>query len=228
MEITYSKSNQLKRKVNLVFQTLLVTIIFINGINEIIPLKLIIWQTIHFSLIALADHYLDDYPDKKQRIVSLLLLSYLFFLVLSLFFGIFDELYMRIHGMILIFGNLFGNKVDKPFWMILTFLNLMILISVEIIRNEFLLMYKIATIYIIGAICLLAVTERLSESNKNFWILHAIILFLWVIFEGPFYQEAFIFLIGGISYESLKILMNKMLEKNANTSYEPIPRKPAT
>jgi len=210
-------SDQLRRKVNLTIQTLLVIILFLLGISEMIPVKLIFWQVIHFFLIALADYYLDDYPDKKRRTTFLLLLSYLLFLSASLFLGVFDELYMRIHGAIIIFGNLLGNKVDKPFWKVLTFSNLIIILTAELMRNEFLAVYEIALVYTIGAICLLAITERVSEINRNFWILHAIVLFLWVIFKGSFYQEAFIFLIGGISYESFKIFFTRFPKmRNAN------------
>ncbi|TNE80731.1 MAG: hypothetical protein EP332_06855 [Bacteroidetes bacterium] len=132
MNNTYSKAHQLRRKVNLVIQTSLVALLFTFGIHEVIPLKLIIWQLLHFSFIAIADYYLDDFPGKKRRITLLLLISYLAFLGLSLGFGIFDELYIRIHGIILILGNLLGNKVDKPFWKVLTLLNLVILVAVEL------------------------------------------------------------------------------------------------
>jgi len=218
MNIKFSITDQLRRKVNLIFQTLLVTFLFYKGINEIIPLWLILWQIIHFFLIALADYYLDDYPYKKRSTTSLLFVIYVIFLIFSLYFGVFDELYMRIHGAVIILGNLLGNKVDKPFWKILTFLNLIILVTIELIRDEVRMVLGNAIIYIIVAICLLAITERLSEKNRNFWILHTAVLFFWVIFKGPFYQEAFIFLIGGISYELFKIIMNKIPEqKNTNS-----------
>jgi len=210
MNIPKFNSDQLKRIVNLVFQTVMVTILFLYEVNEAIPLKLIIWQIIHFALIAIYDYYLDDYLHKKRIILSLLLISYLIFLSISLYYGIFDELYIRIHISILILGNLLGKKIDTPFWKWLTLLNIVIISIVEILKNELSAVLGISALYALGAIFLLAMTERLSEINKNFWILHTIILTVWITFKGCFYEEAFIFLIGCVSYEAFKIALNNL------------------
>lgn len=187
----------------------MVLALYYRDVNEIIPLKLILWQMIHFSLIAIIDYFLDDHPFTGRKTLLCLLLISLIFLTISLYYGIFDTLYIRIHLGILILGNILGGKVDKPFWKLLTILNLLILITIELSRNELQSIYGIAILYGAGAIFLLAITERVSEKNRSFWMVHTIALFLWISFKGPFFEEAFIFLVGGIAYELAKILISK-------------------
>ncbi|AWW00423.1 hypothetical protein [Arcticibacterium luteifluviistationis] len=213
-------SEQLRRKLNLIFQTTLIIILYLHVTHEIIPVKLILWQIAHFFYIALADYYLDDYSKKKRATTVILLIGYLLFMAFSLYYGIFDELYMRIHGMIVIFGNLLGKKVDNLFWKILTLVNLIIIAALEVLKNEFLAVFEIAILYIIGAMCLLGIAERLSEINRNFWMLHTVILFFWIIFKGPFYEEAYLFLIGGASYELFKILLNHYRKQEMQPAVE--------
>jgi hypothetical protein len=196
-----------KRTINFLFQTFLVLVLYYSEISELIPGKLILWQILHFSLIAIIDFYLDDYSIKNERIHWALLFIVMVFLTLSLFYGVFDVLYIRIHLAILILGNILGGKVDKPFWKLLTVLNLLILFSIEFSRNELYSTLGVAIIYAFGAIIFLAITERISERNRSFWMVHALALFFYISFEGPFYEEAFIFLVGGMAYELAKILI---------------------
>lgn len=199
-----------KRTINFLFQTFLVLVLYYSEISELIPGKLILWQILHFSLIAIIDFYLDDYSIKNERIHWALLSIVMVFLTLSLFYGVFDVLYIRIHLAILILGNILGGKVDKPFWKLLTVLNLLILFSIEFSRNELYSTLGLAIIYAFGAIIFLAITERISERNRSFWMVHALALFFYISFEGPFYEEAFIFLVGGMAYELAKILIAYM------------------
>lgn len=199
-----------KRTINFLFQTFLVLVLYYSEISELIPGKLILWQILHFSLIAIIDFYLDDYSIKNERIHWALLSIVMVFLTLSLFYGVFDVLYIRIHLAILILGNILGGKVDKPFWKLLTVLNLLILFSIEFSRNELYSTLGLAIIYAFGAIIFLAITERISERNRSFWMVHALALFFYIIFEGPFYEETFIFLVGGMAYELAKILIAYM------------------
>ena len=119
-----------KRTINFLFQTFLVLVLYYSEISELIPGKLILWQILHFSLIAIIDFYLDDYSIINERIHWALLSIVMVFLTLSLFYGVFDVLYIRIHLAILILGNILGGKVDKPFWKLL-----LILFSIEFSRN---------------------------------------------------------------------------------------------
>ena len=169
---------------------------------------------IHFSLIAIIDYFLDDHPFTGRKTLLHLLLISIVFLTISLYYGVFDALFIRIHLAILILGNILGGKVDKPFWKLLTILNLLILITIELSRNELQSIFGIALLYATGAIFLLAITERISENNRSFWMVHTIALFLWISFKGPFFEEAFIFLVGGIAYELAKILISKKLSIN--------------
>ncbi|WP_339901468.1 hypothetical protein [uncultured Cyclobacterium sp.] len=210
MNRLFFNSDLSKRKINFFFQTILVLVLYYNEISELIPLKLILWQIVHFSLIAIIDFYLDDYPYKKEKILWALFSISIVFLTISLFYGVFNAPYIRIHLAILILGNIFGGKVDKPFWKLLTMLNLLILFSIEFSRNELYSIFGMALLYASGAIFLLAITERISERNRSFWMVHALALFLYINFKGPFYEEAFIFLVGGIAYELAKILIAQM------------------
>lgn len=214
MNRLFFTSDLSKRKINFFFQTLLVLALYYREINEMIPLKLIFWQMIHFSLIAIIDYFLDDHPFTGRKTLLHLLLISIVFLTISLYYGIFDALFIRIHLAILILGNILGGKVDKPFWKLLTILNLLILITIELSRNELQSIFGIALLYATGAIFLLAITERISENNRSFWMVHTIALFLWISYKGPFFEEAFIFLVGGIAYELAKILISKKLSIN--------------
>lgn len=220
MNINATKTDQFRRKINFIFQTLLVVILFGLGMHEVVPFKVILWQILHFFLIALADYYLDDYPHRKRSFTIILLTLFIIIMSMGLWLGVYAELYMRMHIAILILGNLLGKKVDKPIWLILTIINVLIILVVEVMRDDFRLVFEIALMYMAGTICLLGIAERLSERNKNFWMLHSLILFLWIFFKGPFYQEAFVFLVGGVAYELTKILLNQKVSPTspANSS----------
>ena len=210
MHLAQFRSEQSKRKINLVFQILLVLVLYFLTDDQLVPGAIIVWQFIHFVLIAISDYYLDDHPHQNKTTLTLFLCCFSVFLLLSIYYGIFNELYVRIHIAILILGNLFGGKIDKPFWKILTYINIAIIVTIEIVRNELIAIFGMTILYTFGAICLLAIAERLSEKDRNFWMIHALILFVYILLHGPFYQEAFIFLVGGISYECSKLLINRI------------------
>ena len=200
-----------QRAINLIIQAaLIVLLIFGYGLNAAVPPKFIIWQSVHFFLIALCDFYFDDYPNKKPCLTVALYISFPMFLFYSIGIGAFNELFIRIHIIILIIGSLLGNKLDKPFWKILTSIYFIVIVFFEMIHFEIQTVLTTVILYTIGSILLVAISERLSEINRNFWMLHVVILFFWIIFEGPFYEQSYIYLVAGVAYESSKILFNKL------------------
>ncbi|MEO1514227.1 MAG: hypothetical protein AAFV95_04420 [Bacteroidota bacterium] len=203
------QSENVQRAINLIIQaTLVLILIFGYGIDAAIPLKFIVWQGIHFFLIALCDFYFDDYQHKTPAMTAALYACFPLFILYSIGIGAFDQLYIRIHIIILIIGSLVGNKLDNFFWKILTLLYVLIIVAFEIHHGDIYPNLTTVVLYTIGSILLVAISERLSEINRNLWMFHVAILFFWIIFEGPFYEQSYIYLVAGVSYESSKILFN--------------------
>ncbi len=201
---------KLQRTTNIIFQLTAILILTLFSSMQIeVPLKIIYWQIVHFFLIALLDFYLDDYPQKTFVKTVLFFSSFFVFILYSFITNVFDELYIRIHGAIIILGNLLGRKIDHFFWKILTLIYLSLIIFFQLKNPESFTNIDRIILYTIGAIGLLAITERLSEINRNVWILHTAVLFFWISYQGIYHRESFIFLIGGLSYEISKIVINQ-------------------
>lgn len=203
-----------QRSLNLILQLLLVAIIFILHNNDLIsslPLAFLLSNAVHYSLIALADIYEDDDPNNKNKyLVQLGLLSYF---VAGLFFGLFENEYIRLHAFIVLLGNWFGGKVDTTMWKLMFCVYLGTIFGYEfgpaLLSAEGL---NLATynysllIYSAFAVSIICVCERLSEKNQQAWMVHSILFFIWALIQGPFYQEGILFLMGGLAYESTKVM----------------------
>ncbi|MFC5626326.1 hypothetical protein [Algoriphagus winogradskyi] len=205
------KIEQSQRVVNIVFQILLILILIFGNISTIaIPRGIIGWQISHFFLIAVADFYVDDFREPKLKYSLLLYAAFAVFILFSLSENVFDKLYIRLHGAILILGNLLGRKIDRPFWKHITVVYLLILCVYEYRNNEMTQDLITISAYSVVAILILGLVEKLSERHKNFWMLHSSLLFVWIIYQGPYYREAFVFLIGGTAYELTKLFINEL------------------
>ncbi|MEM1323042.1 MAG: hypothetical protein AAGG75_22445 [Bacteroidota bacterium] len=219
MKETLIRLENSQRAINLLIQAvLIIVLLFGYGIDTAVPFKFIVWQLVHFSLIAISDFYFDDYPHKRASLTAALYLSFPLFIIYSISIGAFDELFIRIHIIIIIIGSLLGNKIDQPFWKILSVAYLLIVVLFEFKNNEIQSVLMMVTLYTLGSIFLVAITERLSEINRNFWIINVAALFIWITFKGPFYEQSFIYLVAGIPYESSKILFNHLLSDQSTVN----------
>lgn len=204
------KIEQSQRVVNIVFQVVLILILTFGNISTTnIPSDIIVWQIVHFLLIAIADFYVDDFRKPHLKYSILLYGVFAVFILVSLSENVFDKLYIRLHGAILILGNLLGRKIDKPFWKHITCVYLLILCIYEYQNNEMTQDFFTICTYSVVAILILGLVEKLSERHKNVWMLHSSLLFIWIAFHGPYYREAFVFLVGGTTYEVTKLLINE-------------------
>ncbi|WP_431164704.1 hypothetical protein [Tenacibaculum halocynthiae] len=209
MEVITKRKQRVDRLLNLSIELILIIIILFLNKNTInLSLGIIIWQMVHFSLISISDFYIDDCKTNNLG-MNILYFIFFVFLLFTIVYDVFDSIYIRIQGVIVIFGNFFGNKIDKTLWKRLTIIYMMVIIFYEFKMNQFLPDFNRVIIYILMSIFLLSITERFSEYNRNIWSLHSLILFLWIFFDGFYKEEAFLFLIGGVFYSLNKILMNE-------------------
>lgn len=209
MEVITKRKQRVDRLLNLSIELILIIIIlFLNKSTINLSLGIIIWQMVHFSLISISDFYIDDCKTNNLG-MNILYFIFFVFLLFTIVYDVFDSIYIRIQGVIVIFGNFFGNKIDKTLWKRLTIIYMMVIIFYEFKMNQFLPDFNRVIIYILMSIFLLSITERFSEYNRNIWSLHSLILFLWIFFDGFYKEEAFLFLIGGVFYSLNKILMNE-------------------
>jgi hypothetical protein len=195
-----------ERSFNLFLQLFLLIIIFTLYSDHLlgtISLGIFISHIFHYSLIALADIYEDDYPeDNRKYLVQFGLLLYF---VCAVVFGLFENEFLRLHIFIVLLGNWFGGKVDTAMWKVFFLIYLGTLIGYEINSLGFLehgisfLLYGLTAVFMIG-LC-----ERLSEKRQDAWMLHSILFFIWALYQGAYYQEGVLFILGGLAYEVTKL-----------------------
>ncbi|MEO0777644.1 MAG: hypothetical protein AAF146_13845, partial [Bacteroidota bacterium] len=173
-----------QRAVNLLVQVILVTLLILEyGIGRVVPAKLMVWQLIHFSLIALADFYFDDYPKPRWELSAALYLSFVAFMGYSMTIGAFDELFIRLHVTIIIIGSVLGNKIDQTFWKVLSLVYLLVMVGFEVHHQTYSAIGGSLLLYTLISIILVGLAERISEIHRNLWLVHVLVLSLWVVFE---------------------------------------------
>lgn len=207
-----------ERTSNLILQSALVILIFITCSNSLfskIPMWMLLSQGVHYGLIALTDIYEDDYPESNKKNWAYLLLGLLF--IWSIAVGLFENPYIRLHAIIILMGNLFGGKVDTTSWRIVFVVYMSTIISYEFMNGELLMFGLSAILYGLFATCIICLCERLSEKNQKAWIIHSLIFFIWALFQGAYFQEGVIFLVGGLGYEIVKISFKLLTNTNKAT-----------
>jgi hypothetical protein len=207
-----------ERTSNFILQAILLIFIFTicsGSLFSEVPAWMLLSQGVHYGLIALADIYEDDYPESNKKNWAYLLLGLLF--VWSIIVGLFENPYIRLHAAIILMGNLFGGKVDTTSWKIVFVVYMSTIISYEIIYAELLMYGSSALLYGLFATCIICLCERLSERNQTAWVIHSFIFFTWALFQGAYFQEGVIFLVGGLGYEVVKITFKLLANTNKST-----------
>lgn len=196
-----------ERSFNLLLQFVLLAIIFALHSDHLLAtlsLGIFISHIFHYGLIALADIYEDDYPeDNKKYLVQFGLLLYF---VSAVLFGFFENEFLRLHIFIVLLGNWFGGKVDTTMWKIFFFIYLGTLVGYEINASSFSDSGLFLGLYSLVAVFMIGLCERLSEKRQDAWILHSILFFVWALYQGAYYQEGVLFILGGLAYEVTKLL----------------------
>ncbi len=206
LALVLQNSKLQERSVNLFLQLFLLIIIFTlysDHLLSTLSLAIIVSHVFHYSLIALADIYEDDFPeDNKKYIVQFGLLLYF---VGAVVFGLFENEFLRLHIFIVLLGNWFGGKVDTPMWKAFFFIYLGTLISYEVTALSFLDNGLVLGLYACVAVFMIGLCERLSEKRQDAWMLHSILFFVWALYQGAYYQEGVLFILGGLAYEVTKL-----------------------
>lgn len=216
-------SGRQSRLVNVGVQSLLVFCVLLRngGSLENLHWGILLWQFVHFQLIGLADFFIDDFEQKKGE--WLLYILFGLFILVTIQFEVFNNVHVRVHGLVVLIGNLLGKKIDKPFWKYLAIVYLLLVGFYEYQNGDMLEAIEVTVTYLVIAVILLAVTERLSEKTRLIWIIHSLLMFVWVWVKGAYHQEAFLFLSGGISYELNKFGM-RLVVKDSSEEVKSAPK----
>ncbi|MCH2046240.1 MAG: hypothetical protein MK212_19150 [Saprospiraceae bacterium] len=196
------------RSINLIIQSSVLLGLFILLNTEIaasISPMVLLWQAVHYGLMAWCDYYTDDCPHKKSK--YLVYSSMGLWTILALFAGVFESPYMRLHILIVLVGNWIGGKVDNRLWQLFFALYISIVAYFEFISPQLFSLDPNLLFYTAMAVVMIALCERLSELHQNAWLLYTLVFGLWAICQAPFYQESILFMLGSVTYAGLKLLM---------------------
>lgn len=223
LTILLQNSKLQERSSNLLLQLVLLIIIFVSYSDHLLStlsLGILISHVFHYSLIALADIYEDDYPeDNKKYLVHIGLLLYF---ACGVTFGLFDNEFLRLHIFIVLLGNWFGGKVDTTMWKVFFFIYLGTLVSYEVNSLSFLDNGLMLAVYSCVAVFMICLCERLSEKKQHAWMLHSVLFFAWALYQGAYYQEGVLFILGGLAYEVTKLSMGFAPHMSNNRQETPV------
>ncbi|MEZ4381322.1 MAG: hypothetical protein R3A79_08225 [Nannocystaceae bacterium] len=176
-----------------------------------VPLWVIAAQALHYGLIALTDIYEDDYPaGKKRSSYAALALFY----VWSLSAGYYDNEFIRLHTFVVLMGSVLGGKIDTPSWKVVFWLYMATIVVYELLNLDLLRGGLPLLLYIAGAAGVVFLCERLSEINQKAWMLHTVLFTGWALLHGGYFQEGVLFIVGGLGYETVKVLFRVVAESD--------------
>ncbi|BDS14439.1 hypothetical protein [Aureispira anguillae] len=218
LTILLQNSKLLERSLNLLFQLVLLIIIFVLYTDDIVhalPVGILVSHVVHYGLIALADIYEDDYPESNKKYYAYI--GMLLYFLGGITFGLFENEFIRLHILIVLAGNWLGGKVDTTMWKSLFFIYFSTMIGYELLSFSLFDNGFTMLIYASFAIFMISLCERLSEKNQQAWMLHSSLFFGWALVQGAFYQEGVLFMLGGLSYEITKLSMGFATHKSKIT-----------
>ena len=195
-----------ERTLNFLLQFFLLTFIFITCADSLfaaVPMWMLVAQGVHYGLIALTDIYEDDFPESKKK--NWTYLSLVIFFVWAIAAGFYENEFIRLHTFIVLMGNLMGGKIDTKSWKIVFAVYMGTIVGYELMSFELLSGGSTLLLYLMATTAVICTCERLSELNQKAWMLHSFMFFAWALFQGAYFQEGVIFIVGGLGYEFIKV-----------------------
>lgn len=208
-----------ERTLNLLLQFFLLSFIFIacsDTLFSAVPMWMLVAQGVHYGLIALTDIYEDDFPESKKKNWSYITL--VIFFVWAIASGFYENEFIRLHTFIVLMGNLMGGKIDTKSWRIVFAVYMGTILGYELMSFALLTDGLPVLMYLVATTAVICMCERLSEINQKAWMLHSFMFFAWALFQGAYFQEGVIFIVGGLGYEVVKVTFGFAAETNNETT----------
>lgn len=208
-----------ERTLNFLLQFFLLTFIFIacaDSLFAAVPMWMLVAQGVHYGLIALTDIYEDDFPESKKK--NWTYLSLVIFFVWAIAAGFYENEFIRLHTFIVLMGNLMGGKIDTKSWKIVFAVYMGTIVGYELMSFELLSGGSTLLLYLMATTAVICTCERLSELNQKAWMLHSFMFFAWALFQGAYFQEGVIFIVGGLGYEFIKVTFGFAAETKNETT----------
>lgn len=208
-----------ERTLNFLLQFFLLTFIFIacgDTLFAAVPMWMLVAQGVHYGLIALTDIYEDDFPESKKK--NWTYLSLVIFFVWAIAAGFYENEFIRLHTFIVLMGNLMGGKIDTKSWKIVFAVYMGTIVGYELMSFELLSGGSTLLLYLLATTAVICTCERLSEINQKAWMLHSFMFFAWALFQGAYFQEGVIFIVGGLGYEFIKVTFGFAAETKNETT----------